>query len=145
MLWWAVLMSFWVLVDDSLALAELLAGAGAAALGAFLVELVQYQAATHLRVRIEWMAEALRLPGRVLSDTMVVFGALWDQLVHHRRPASGFSELPARWGDESPEGVTRRALLIAGRSLAPNAVVAGIDQDRGVMVVHHLVPDRRRP
>lgn len=70
-------MAFWILLDDSLALAELLPGAGAAALGASLAELVQYQSATHFRMRIEWVTPALRLPVDVARDTIVVLRA-WD-------------------------------------------------------------------
>lgn len=142
LVWWTLLMALWILLDDSLALAELLAGAGAAALGAFLAELVQYQAATHFRMRIEWAVPALRLPVDLVRDTAVVFAALWRRLARGEEPAGGFEEVPVAWGDDTPEGITRRALLVAGRSLAPNTIVAGIDQERQVMVVHRLVGDR---
>jgi multisubunit Na+/H+ antiporter MnhE subunit len=61
-IWWIVMMSFWVMLDDSIATDELLAGAGAAALAALLAELVTYQAASRLRLRIWWLVPALRLP-----------------------------------------------------------------------------------
>ena len=35
--------------------------------------------------------------------------------------------------------MTRRALLVGGRSVAPNSFVLGIDPDRDVMVIHQLV------
>lgn len=142
--WWVLLMSLWVLLDDSIALAELLAGAGAAALGAGLAELVQYQAATQFRMRIEWLVPALLLPAQVGRDLIVVSRALWRRLVHGDVPEGGFRELPVRFGDDSPEGVTRRALLVAGRSVAPNSFVLGLDRERGVMVVHQLVADTPR-
>ena len=44
------MMSFWVMLDDSINTDELLAGAGAAALAAFFAELVSYQAATRFRI-----------------------------------------------------------------------------------------------
>jgi multisubunit Na+/H+ antiporter MnhE subunit len=137
--WWVLLMGFWVSVDDSIGLAELLAGAGAAALGAFVAELACYQAATQFRMRIEWLVPAFRLPGQVLRDTVIVFGALRKRLLRGEQPASGFRELPVRSGDDSPEGVTRRVLLVGANSLAPNTIAGGIDRDRDVMVVHQLV------
>jgi multisubunit Na+/H+ antiporter MnhE subunit len=137
--WWVLLMSFWVILDDSIALDELLAGAGAAAVAAFLAELVAYQTATRFRMRIEWVAPVLGLPGQVVCDTVIVFAALWRRLVRCERPSSGFRELPARFGDASDEGVTRRVLLVGGRSVAPNTLVLGIDPERNVMVVHQLV------
>lgn len=145
LVWWALLMAFWVLLDDSIQTAELLAGAAVAAMGAFLAELVQYQAATHFRMRIEWVGPALSLPLQVAKDTVVVFRALWDQLAHGRQPPSGFRELPVRYGDDSPEGMTRRVLLVGGKSVAPNTFVLGLDDERGVMVVHQLVANQGRP
>jgi multisubunit Na+/H+ antiporter MnhE subunit len=139
LVWWVLLMSLWVIVDDSIAVDELLAGAGAAALAAFFAELVTYQAATRIRMRVEWAAPALRLPGQVARDTVTVFAALWRRLAHGEPPPSGFREIPARFGDAGDEGVTRRVLLVGGRSLAPNTFVLGIDGDRDVMVVHQLV------
>jgi multisubunit Na+/H+ antiporter MnhE subunit len=133
-------MSFWVMLDDSVSTDELLAGAGAAALAAFLAEAVSHQAAARFRMRMEWLVPALRLPGQVVGDTLTVYAALWRRLARGERPPSAFREIPVRFGDDSPEGVTRRVLLIGGHSLAPNTFVLGLDEDTGLMVVHQLVP-----
>jgi multisubunit Na+/H+ antiporter MnhE subunit len=132
-------MSFWVILDDSIATDELLAGAGAAALAAFLAELVTYQAAARLRMRAEWVAPVLGIPGQVARDTVIVFAALWRRLVHGQEPPSGFRRLPVGYGDDTAEGKTRRALLVGGKSIAPNAFVLGIDRDTDTMVIHQLV------
>jgi len=137
--WWVVLMSLWVILDDSIALDELLAGAGAAALAALLAELAGYQAATRLRPRAEWLGRALTLPGQVARDTVTVFAALYRKLARGEEPASGFRALPVRYGDDSMEGKTRRALLVGGQSVAPNTFVLGIDGEAEVMIVHQLV------
>lgn len=137
--WWVLLMSFWVILDNSIATDELLAGAGAAAIGAFLAELVSYQAATRLRMRIEWAALAFRLPREVARDTGIVFAALWRRLARGEDPPSGFRERPARYGDNTAAGKTRRALLISGMSVAPNTFVLGVDGERDVMIIHQLV------
>jgi hypothetical protein len=139
LLWWVLLMSFWVVLDNSIASDELLAGAGAAALGAGLAEVASYQAATRFRMRVEWLIPAIRLPGQVVRDTVIVFAALWRRLARGEEPASGFRELPIRYGDNSAAGKTRRALYVGGQSVAPNTFALGIDQERDVMVVHHLV------
>jgi multisubunit Na+/H+ antiporter MnhE subunit len=90
-------------------------------------------------MRVGWLVPALGLPGQVVRDTMIVYRALWRLLVHGEQPPSAFLELPARFGDDTPEGVTRRTLLVGGISVAPNTFVLGIDKDRDVMVVHRLV------
>lgn len=139
LVWWVLLMSFWVILDDSIALDELLAGAGAAALAAFLAELVSYQAATRFRLRVEWLLPALRLPGQVARDTVIVFAALGRRLLRGEQPPSGFREIPVPFGGWGDEDVTRRVLLVGGRSVAPNTFVLGIDSERNVMIVHQLV------
>jgi multisubunit Na+/H+ antiporter MnhE subunit len=137
--WWVLLMSFWVILDDSIALDELLAGAGAAAIGATIAELAGYQAGTRLRLRVEWLGPALRLPAQVARDTGIIFAALWRQLARGQEPASGFRELPVRVGGDTDEDVTRRVLLVGGRSVAPNLFALGIDRERGTMLVHELI------
>jgi multisubunit Na+/H+ antiporter MnhE subunit len=144
LVWWVLLMTFWVMIDDSINTDELLAGAGAAALAAAFADLVSYQAATRFRMRIEWLVPVLRLPGQVIGDLIIVYRALWRRLVHGEQPPSAFLELPASFGDDTPEGVTRRALLVGGTSIAPNTFVLGIDSERDVMVVHRLVAEHKQ-
>jgi multisubunit Na+/H+ antiporter MnhE subunit len=137
--WWVLLMSFWVILDDSIAADELLAGAGAAALAAFLAELVTHQAAVRVWIRAGWLVRVIELPGQVAGDTVIVFAALWRRLAHGEEPTSGFRRLPVRYGDDTAGGRTRRALLIGGKSIAPNSIAAGLDKDTNTMVIHQLV------
>jgi multisubunit Na+/H+ antiporter MnhE subunit len=142
LIWWALLMALWIIADDSVAADELLAGAGAAALAALLAEVVGHQAATRPWLRRAWLGPALRLPVDVARDTGVVFIALWHRLAHGEVPRSAFLELPAQFGPQTNQGAARRALLVAGRSLAPNRLALGLDAQRNVLVVHQLVADR---
>jgi multisubunit Na+/H+ antiporter MnhE subunit len=137
--WWVLLTSLWVMLDDSLATDELLAGAGAAAIAALVAELATYQAATRFRMRIRWLAPALRLPGQVGADLVTVYAALWRRLIRGEQPNSAFVTERVRFGDDTPAGVTRRVLLIGGRSIAPNAFALGIDRGSETMVLHQLV------
>jgi multisubunit Na+/H+ antiporter MnhE subunit len=143
--WWVLLMSFWVMLDDSTATDELLAGAGAAALGALLAELVAHQAGLTFRMRARWLVSALCLPWEMARDTVIVSSALWRRLARGEEPASGFRQVPVRYGGDTPEGETRRTLLVGGRSVAPNSIAAGIDADRDVMIIHQLVVNQGEP
>jgi multisubunit Na+/H+ antiporter MnhE subunit len=137
-----LLMSLWIMLDDSLATDELLAGAGAAALAALVAELATYQAADRFRMRIRWLVPALRLPGQVAADTVTVYAALWRRLARGEQPDSAFVTEPVRFGDDTPAGVTRRVLLIGARSVAPNAFALGLDSATQTMVLHQLVAKR---
>jgi multisubunit Na+/H+ antiporter MnhE subunit len=145
LVWWTLLMSFWVILDDSLASDELLAGAGAAALGATLAELVGHQSGLRFRIRIEWLRPALRLPAQVGRDTWVVFAALWRRVAHGEEPRSGFLAVPVRPPGVADEDRSWRVLEVWRLSVAPNSFALGIDQDRRVMIVHQLVRPEADP
>ncbi len=137
--WWVVLMAIWVIVDDSTGRDELIAGALAAAVSAALTEVASHQAGVGYRIRIGWLAAAVRLPGQVLRETVVVFGALGRRIAAGTEPAGGFVAEPVRPGPDTERGRTRRALLVGAQSLSPNKFVLGIDADRGVLISHKLV------
>jgi multisubunit Na+/H+ antiporter MnhE subunit len=141
LIWWALLMAMWVIVDDSVDTDELLAGAGAAALAALLAELAGHQAAA-LGMPAGWLRTVVRLPAEVARDTWIVFGALARTLVGRQAPVSAFRQLPVAYGAETPTGRLRRAFVIGVRSFAPNTFALGIDASRNVMVVHQLDPER---
>ena len=139
MTWWVLLMLFWVILDDSVATDELLAGAGAAALGTLLAHAVGAHTGILFRPRLKWLVAALRLPGQLPGDTVIVFAALARFIVHGEEPRGGFAAEPVQFGGDSAEARTRRALLIGARSFAPNTFALGLDKESGVMVVHRLV------
>jgi multisubunit Na+/H+ antiporter MnhE subunit len=138
--WWILLMSLWVALDDSVAPDELLAGAGAAALAAVAATVVSRQARLRYRVRAAWLPRALALPGQVVGDTIAVFAVLARTIATRApAPSGAYREVPVRYGDDTPLGVTRRVLLTGARSLTPNAFVVDLDSERDVMLVHELV------
>ncbi|MGN6677936.1 MAG: hypothetical protein ACTHKL_09125 [Streptosporangiaceae bacterium] len=137
---WIVLMALWVIVDDSIGLDELLAGAGAAAVGSIFVAVAAHQAAIRPAFQPSWLAPALNLPARVARETVVVFAALIKRLATGAEPHSGFVAAAVGEQPDQPDGVVRRTLLIGFESVAPNQFALGIDE-RGMMVSHKLVLD----
>ena len=142
--WWALLMSFWVAIDDSLRSDELVVGAVAAALAALAAAGVGRLAQVRAGFRAAWLPAAiggvLGLPGRVLRETCTVFAALARTLLPGgEAPRGGFRAIPVRYGDDRPAGVTRRILLTGAKSLAPNAFVVDFDAEGDTMLVHELV------
>lgn len=140
LVWWFVLMIIWTIVDNSIGRDELLAGAAAAAIAAVLAEVAAWQASVRFRLRAEWLFSALSLPGQVARDTVTVTIALARQIVRGEEPPSCFVAEPMRYGDHSADASMRRAVILAARSLAPNAYALGIDEDKGVLISHKLVP-----
>jgi multisubunit Na+/H+ antiporter MnhE subunit len=141
LIWWALLMTLWIIVDGSVDTDELLAGAGAAALAALLAQLAGHRAAAP-GMPAGWFRAIVRLPVDVARDTWTVFGALARTLRHRQAPASAFRQSPVAYGAKTPTGRLRRAFVIGVSSFAPNSFALGIDADRDVMVVHQLDPQR---
>lgn len=141
--WWVLMMALWVMIDDSVQFDELLAGAGAAALAALAAVLATSRASARSRIRDRRLAagaaEMLRLPAQVARDTLTVFAALGRALATGRPPDGEYAEVPAG----GPPGQADRVLLTGIRSIAPNTFVVTIDDERDVMVVHHLVTRRK--
>ncbi len=80
-----------------------------------------------------------------MKDTVLALQVLWRRLARGEQPRSGFRVIPTKFGDDSPEGVTRRALITGGRSITPNTFVVGLDRDTELMVVHQLVVNKGAP
>jgi multisubunit Na+/H+ antiporter MnhE subunit len=141
--WWALMMGFWVAIDDLLRADELIVGAVAAALAAAAAVAVGHLAQVRAGFKFAWLPAVvggvLALPGRVAQETFLVFAALAKTLARREPRGGGFREISVRYGDDSPAGITRRTLLTGSKSLAPNAFVVDFDAERDVMLVHELV------
>jgi multisubunit Na+/H+ antiporter MnhE subunit len=139
---WVALLGLWMVLSGSLVLSELVVGIVAATIGAVAFDIVRRQGLLTFRPRGRWLLRASRLPWQVLRDTWLVSAGLIRSLVL-RKPIRGrFREITVpRDQDESREPA-RRALFIAGVSLAPNMYVVDTDPDSDKLLVHELMPRR---
>ena len=88
-------------------------------------------------------SNGLKQRSRALQILMRLLpAALWRRLARGEEPPSAYRAIPVGYGPDSPEGQTRRSLLIGGLSVAPNSFALGLDEEAGVVVVHELVPAR---
>jgi hypothetical protein len=85
--------------------------------------------------------DVLRRAGRPLARIPLEFGLLVAQL--RGRPHGAFRTIELPRGDWRVR--SRRGLGAMVGSLPPNVVVVDIDPERGVALVHELVPRRDRP
>jgi multisubunit Na+/H+ antiporter MnhE subunit len=139
-LMWLALVGLWMLLAGSMVLSELVAGAAAAAIGAFAFEVVRRRGEVRFRPRARWLLRAWRLPVRVFSDAWKVSWALLVGLVR-RRPVRGrFKVVPFRTGGTDPRSSARRTLVTVAASLSANAYVVDLDEENGTLLVHELVP-----
>jgi multisubunit Na+/H+ antiporter MnhE subunit len=140
--WTAGSMVLWLAITSTFRGSELVAGAVAAVLTAAAVEAVRERERFVFRPRLRWVRRAFRLPARVVTDTWLLTTVLVRHVSGSKRVRGAFVAVPFRYGSgDDPEDAARRALLVAGLSVAPNSVVVGVDADRDEVLVHQLVPD----
>jgi multisubunit Na+/H+ antiporter MnhE subunit len=129
MLAFALLFALWLLLTGTLAGLELAWGLAVSAVAARAHAVAGRVAARPLRVRR--LPGLASLPARVVADFARLMRVLPAGRGRWRE-----EEIPR--GREDPEWRARRAWHVLAGSVAPATIVADVDQDRGVAVVHEL-------
>jgi len=137
--WWVVLGALWLLLDDTVALPELIAGAIAAAVGATAVSLVRAEGVLALRPRVRWIRRAWRPVVQVPLDLGLLLLALWRRVVRRQEVTGAFCAVPFRARADAAERTAGEALAIAAGSFGPNTYVLDVDAERELILVHQLV------
>jgi multisubunit Na+/H+ antiporter MnhE subunit len=132
--WWVLLAALYVLIDDSVLLPELVAGALAAAIGATGATLVHRERQVLLKGDVRWLSALWRPLAGLVGDLWPLLRAL-----PRRGGTGGLVEIPFDATTDGPRDTARRALTEALGTLAPNTIVVRIDTDRGVVIAHQLV------
>lgn len=139
----AALFALWMALVDTREPPQVYAGLIVAAIATLGSELVRRQGIAGTRVRARWLLRLYRPLLSVPRDLAELTAAAPAALRPGARPASGrFRALPFEAGS-GPEGSGREALAELAGSFSPNTIVVGLDRDRGLLLVHQLVPEER--
>ncbi len=131
--WWVLLAGLYLALVDTRRLQELVAAVVIGAFGATASILVRHERDVVLRPRPRWVVHELRPVLDWPRDLVRLARALlW-------RPRGRVVEVAFEATGEDPHDAARRALAVAGGTLAPNRIVIGIDAERGVLAYHELV------
>ena len=134
--WWLACVSVYLVLVDTVVLPELVTGAVIAAIGASGATLLRAQRRLVMRPRARWLISLWRPVASYPRDLVTVTRALL-----RRRPAPGrLYALPFESGADDPRSAARRVLGPSAGSFAPNTFVVGFDAERGLLLVHQLVP-----
>jgi multisubunit Na+/H+ antiporter MnhE subunit len=137
--WYVPLFGLWLVFVDTLAVAELVVGAIAAALAASAADLVREQDLVRFRMRIRWLRGAWSLPRLVVVDSWLLAVALLREL---RRPGSVqglFRVLPFPVDEDDATAAARSAIVASLASVAGNTYVVGVERSEGCVLIHQLV------
>ena len=140
--WFVVLNLLWLVFISAWVVEEAILGLLAAAIGATAAEAVREQGLAGFKIRAHWLLKARVLPGRTIRETVLVLRALVAQTT--RRDVKGHFEIvEISLPEDRDEQAAKRALLTVGEGFAPNAYVVAIDNRKGLMLTHELVPAER--
>ena len=140
---WALFAALWLALTDTRVLPELITGAVAAAIGATVSSLLTRVGRPHtVRNSLAMVGlgpRRLAFPLlRLVLDTGLVTAALWRRLARRERVRGSF-RVAAAPRQEPLRTAAGRAVLEVWGSLPPNRYVVGIDDERGMVLVHELV------
>ena len=144
------LFALWLALVDTREAPQVYAGLVVAAIGTLGSELVRRQGVAGTPLRARWFLRLYRPLLSVPRDLVRLGSALVGGFVNlwfakSPSPVGGrFRALPFEVGG-GPEGRGREALAELAGSFSPNTIVVGLDRERGVLLVHQLVPEEGEP
>ncbi len=141
---WAFSAALYLLLIDITDLPELIVGAGAAVLAATGLELAREQGLVGESIRLRWLLRFYRPLLKVATDIVVVSLAAFGALVRRGPQQGTFRAVRFAGGKDRRHESGRRALAEALGSFAPNTLVAGIDEERDLILAHQLRPSGGR-
>jgi multisubunit Na+/H+ antiporter MnhE subunit len=138
--WWVLLAALWMLIVDTISLAEVIGAAVAALAAVLLTRLASEVERPAVRFGLGTARRTARQALRVPADLLLLFRELPFALVGKHR-AGRFHEIELELPLDA-RGNARRAATELFGSLAPNTIVLGVDERR--VIVHQLVARHRQ-
>src|SRR4051794_34141811 len=140
------LFGLWMLLVDTHEDPQVYAGLAVAALGATGSELVRRQRVAGARLRLGWLRRSYRPPLSAAPGLLRLARVAVAALPPGGRRARGrLRAIPFAAGGGAAETAGREALAELAGSFSPNTFVVGLDRERGLLLVHQLVPEESRP
>lgn len=141
--WWVALFWLFLLLAGDWNRIEWIGAACVAAVGASVAERVRAAAGVRPRPALRVLASSATVPLIVLADFGIVMWALLASIARGRAVQGRFRSRSFDPGPDDHGGVARRAWTVLLAGYSPNAYVVDIDRERGLVLVHDLVPWRK--
>lgn len=130
--------AFYLQLIDTTSLPELYVLAGTALVCGIGFSLAREREFVEARILPWWLLRSWRLAWRIPGDIVIVCWEAIAQLARPRPVRGVLRAAPFRAVEPAPPQVGRRALAETVGSVAPNTIVIGIDDERGLLLVHQL-------
>jgi hypothetical protein len=144
LVWWLICAALWMVLDDTTTAPELVDGAVAATIGAGAATLTLVHSPLRVAAVPGWWRGLWRPWARLVGELPLLAGVLWRALSDGEREPGGLRRVPFASQARADRRAGQVALACVAGSIAPNAVVVAVDEERGEMLVHELVPGSGR-
>ena len=134
---WIGFVLLWLLFVYQISRAELLTGAGAAAVAVFALEISLRAEPLMFRPQFRWFGQLWRMPATILADLW----RLLTRIVAHlqRKPSPALFQKAAFHTTGKPsQQAAQRCLAVTFMSLPPNSVMVEIDTNERRMTFHQI-------
>jgi multisubunit Na+/H+ antiporter MnhE subunit len=140
--WWALLVCLWALYAGTTTRIEILAGLGAAAIGAAAADVVRSQNLFRFEIDKPWLPRAWKTLPQIVFDFGLVTWELVRALAARRRVSGAYVAVPFPAGNPAL-GVHRwrRAYATTLGTMTPNGIVVDIDPETDLALMHSIRPD----
>ena len=144
LVWWALCLPLWLVLDDTLALPELVDGAVAAAIGASAATLVRARSHVQFAPEPGWARHGWRPLVHLVSDLPELTRTLARALAGGDREPGRVRtvEFSVATGDRTR--AAQVALASIAGSVAPSTVIIAVDEEGGQLIFHELTPREGR-
>lgn len=140
--WWLLLFWLWLLLAGEWDATEWVAAAVGAAIGASLGELARTRTGFAAVLPLRRLADLPQALGMVVVDFGIVVWALLASAARREIVRGSFRSHELDTGGEGPRGVGLRAWTEILATYSPNAYPVEIEPERGLALLHDLVPNR---
>ena len=142
-IWFCAFVALWALWVAQSTLANWIAAAVTALLGALAARLVASRGLHAYAFCFSWLRCLSAVAWQIVADFGIVTAALGRAAVRGTRESGGgFVARELGTGGDTPLGATRRAFLAYAATWSPNSYVVDVSMADGVRLNHDLVPHR---
>ncbi len=142
----AALGAAYLLLAGEVNASEVTAAGLTAVLSAWLLGLIRSRSGHRFSPKWVWVLHVVeRVWLRSLKDCVILLVPLWRLAVRQEPIRGEILDVPFDPGDSGPRAAARRAMVLAGVTVAPNTLAIEIDRKRQSLRIHRLVPQPDPP